>query len=69
MSLLGILSVFLTKMHLEGSSSSAESSALIPISKVIVRDVNIRVFPSNCIPMTKPLKGKPSHPVKKKKME
>lgn len=37
-----------------------------PDRKGVVRDVNIRIFPSYCIPITKPLKGKPSHPVKEK---
>lgn len=35
-----------------------------PDSKNVVRDVDVRIFPSYCVPITKAVKGKSSHPVK-----
>lgn len=39
-----------------------------PDKKGIVRDVNVRIFPSYCIPLTRVLKGNIAHPKKKEKI-
>ena len=45
-------------MHWEGNSKLGRVVSTNPNHKGIVRDVNVRIFPSYSIPMTKVLKGK-----------
>ena len=40
-----------------------------PDSKGVVRDVHVRVFPSYCVPLTKALKAKNSHPNSSRRRE